>query len=92
MDCIYVANSGSHYDRCLTSNRKISLATLGMTELEHIKAFLLDRGGLLNWRGIEIQADLPKFCLREFVQLGKQDAISQHLDKLVSVLKKIGYE
>lgn len=60
-------------------------------ELKHLKDFLIERRQVLNWRGIEIVAQVPKGVIKEFV-LYDNGWIEKHLDKLLPVLAQVGYE
>ncbi len=60
-------------------------------ELENIKAFLSEKGRLLNWRGIEIEASLPKSCIQAFMQYGQAEPLAMHLNKLLPILQRLGY-
>ena len=58
---------------------------------EEIRAFLLNRGGLLNWRSIEIEAGLEKNSLKVLVYANQSKAIEENLSALMAVLEKVGF-
>jgi len=61
-------------------------------DLIQLRRFLDENRRVLNWRGIEMEADVPKFCIKNFMYNNQQTAIRAHYPAIALVLKRVGYQ